>query len=167
MAGGIIGGIVASILPGVLPSITDTARVLVERLVPDPAARDEAQRQIETIISQRETAIVAALQEQNKAQSDINLAEASNPSLCTSGWRPAVAWVCLFGMAYSFILAPMVAWGAAILGTALGIAFPSPPTLDSQSMIALLTGLLGLSGLKTAERIGGVDPNVGTKTSRR
>jgi len=159
MAAGIIGTIAAAVLPDIMPTIGK----ILDRVIPDPVAAQKAQLDIAQALADRDRAWAEMIAKQNEQQAAINLVEAQSPSFWTSGWRPAVAWVCVFGFAYSFILAPMVAWGAAILGTALGIAFPSPPTLDNGSLLALLTGLLGLSGLKTAERIGGVDPNVGTK----
>ena len=163
MAAGILASVAASLLPDIMPTIGK----ILDRVIPDPVAAQKAQLDIAQALADRERAWADMLAKQNEQQAAINLAEAQSPSFWVSGWRPAVAWICVFGFAYSFVLAPMVAWGAAILGTALGIAFPSPPTLDNGSLLALLTGLLGLSGLRTAERIGGVDPNVGVKLLRR
>lgn len=159
MAAGILASVAASLLPDIMPTIGK----ILDRVIPDPVAAQKAQIDIAQALANRDQAWAEMISKQNEQQATINLAEAQSPSFWTSGWRPAVAWVCVFGFAYSFVIAPMVAWGAAILGTALGIAFPSPPTLDNGSLMTLLLGLLGLSGLKTAERIGGVDPNVGTK----
>lgn len=43
----------------------------------------------------------------DSAQLAVNTAEASNPSLFVSGWRPAVGWVCVLGL-----LVPMLGLGA-------------------------------------------------------
>ena len=54
MAGGIFGSLIGAVLPGVLLSITDTAKILVDHIVPDPRQKAEAQKQIEEVITARE-----------------------------------------------------------------------------------------------------------------
>lgn len=152
MAGGIIGSIVG----GLLPDLGPTIRLLVERLVPDPVARTQAEQALTQLIAQREQALITALQKESEQQNAINLVEAQSPSIFVAGWRPACAWICTFGFAYSFILAPIVAWFSAIVGVALGIALPVPPSLDNGSLMTMLLGLLGLGGLRAAEKINGV-----------
>lgn len=156
MAGGIIGALAGAVLPGVLPDVTATAKILVDRLVPDPAARAEAQRQIEEAIAAREAALVSALQKEAEQQNALNLAEAQSPSIFVAGWRPACAWICVFGFFYSFILAPIVGWASAIVGTALGFALPVPPSLDTGSLTTMLVGMLGLGTLRMTEKLNGV-----------
>ncbi|GJD30003.1 hypothetical protein PMNALOAF_1246 [Methylobacterium adhaesivum] len=156
MAGGILGGIIGAVLPGVLPSITDTAKILVDRLVPDPAARAQAQKELEEVISAREAAVMQAISEQNAAQNAVNLAEAQGNDRFSSRWRPAAAWVCVAGFAYQFVFAPIMTWAAAIIGTAAGIAFPVPPTLSTGDLMPVLLGLLGLGAQRSYERVNGV-----------
>lgn len=156
MAGGIIGSIIGAALPGVLPSITETAKILVERLVPDPAARAQAQKELEEVISAREAAVAQAISEQNAAQNAVNLAEAQGNDRFSSRWRPAAAWVCVAGFAYQFVFAPIMTWAAAIIGAAAGIAFPVPPTLSTGDLMPVLLGLLGLGAQRSYERVNGV-----------
>jgi hypothetical protein len=73
------------------------------------------------------------------AQSATNTAEASNPSIFVSGWRPFIGWVCGFGFVYS-IIQP---------------AFHLPP-IDMQNIIGILGGMLGLGAMRTVEKIKGV-----------
>ena len=42
-------------------------------------------------------------------------AEAQSGSLFIGGWRPAVGWVCVLGLAYQFLAFPMLAWAGANL----------------------------------------------------
>jgi len=156
MAGGIIGSVIGAVLPGVLPSITETAKILVDRLVPDPAARAQAQKELEEVISAREAAVMQAISEQNAAQNAVNLAEAQGNDRFSSRWRPAAAWVCVAGFAYQFVFAPIMTWAAAIIGTAAGIAFPVPPTLSTGDLMPVLLGLLGLGAQRSYERVNGV-----------
>ena len=88
MAGGVIGSIIGGVLTGgagpalgagigaAIPSIAEIAKVIVDRTIPDPAQKAEAQKQIEEALTARETALTAALQAQNEQQNAINLAEA-------------------------------------------------------------------------------------------
>jgi hypothetical protein len=78
-----------------------------------------------------------------------NLEEAKHPSVFVAGWRPAVGWVCTVGLAYEFLLQPLAAWISAIA------AVPTPPTLDTQSLITLLGGMLGLGIARTVEGVKG------------
>ena len=106
--------------------------------------------------AQLETAVLSAEQQVNLAQIDIDKTEAASPCVFVSGWRPAVAWVCVFGFAYQFVLQPFIGYGLSIHSTYHGLPIPPPPTLDSTQMMTLLLGLLGLGGMRTIEKVNGV-----------
>ncbi|MFY9293382.1 MAG: 3TM-type holin [Methylorubrum rhodinum] len=168
MAGGIIGSIVGGVLTGgagpaigegigrTLPTVADIAKVVVDRLVPDPAARAAAAKEIEDAISAREAVVVQAITEQNAAQNALNLAEAQGNDRFSSRWRPALGWICVSGMAYQFVFAPIITWVGTLIGVALGFAFPAPPTLVVSDFMPLLIGMLGLGAMRTYERTTGV-----------
>lgn len=86
------------------------------------------------------------------SQIQVNEAEATNQSIFVSGWRPFVGWVCGSGLAVQFILSPMVTWGAALAHHP--VVFPS---LDLGTLMTLLFGLLGLGGMRTYEKVNGVN----------
>lgn len=86
------------------------------------------------------------------AQTDTNKTEAASTSLFVAGWRPFVGWICSASFASQFVVGPMITWGSAAFG------HPVPfPTLDVATMMPLLFGLLGLGGMRTAEKINGVN----------
>jgi Na+-transporting methylmalonyl-CoA/oxaloacetate decarboxylase gamma subunit len=159
MAGGIIGGIVASVLPGVLPSITETVGKLVDRLVPDPVAAAQAKKELEEVITAREATLVAAIQQQNSEQNAINLEYAKSDSIFKSGARPAAMWICVCALGYQFLFAPIVTWAGAIIGTALGVSFPVPPTALMSELMPLTINLLGLAALRSVDKNNGVSDN--------
>lgn len=84
-------------------------------------------------------------------QQDINRAEAQHRSIFVAGWRPAVGWVCVAGLAYDFLLRPLLGWVAANV-----VGWSAPPPLDMTTLLTLLGGLLGLGTLRSVEKIRGV-----------
>jgi hypothetical protein len=81
------------------------------------------------------------------SQTAVNLAEASNPNLFVSGWRPAAGWVCVLGLLYATFLRPLISWLATIWNfTAV------PPVIDTVVLMQLLFGMLGLGAYRTYEK---------------
>jgi hypothetical protein len=68
------------------------------------------------------------------------------------GWRPGAGWVCLFGLAYTFILRPLVPWVLRVCGVE---GVPDLPPIDTAELFVLLGGMLGLGGLRTKEKLAG------------
>src|SRR5260370_8475095 len=123
---------------------------IVDKLIPDPVAKAEAQIQL-VQLQQNETFKELDAQLQASAQqTDKNKVEAASSSLFVSGWRPFIGWVCGSGLAYQYLLDPILSWTAAIQH------WPLPPNLDLGTLITMLGGLLGLSAQRTYEKIKGV-----------
>ena len=107
---------------------------VLDKFVPDPNAK-----------AQYEADLRDALKGWDQQQADINANEANNPSLFVSGWRPAIGWIGAAGLAYQYIVRPL----------AVGAGAHDLPALD-QSLMELVTAMLGLGGLRTFEKIKGV-----------
>lgn len=88
----------------------------------------------------------------SQGQMAINLEEAKHKSIFVSGWRPYIGWICGSGLAYHFILNPLIMW---IMATVASGVVP-PPTLDIKDLIAILLAMLGLAGMRTREKEKGV-----------
>jgi hypothetical protein len=84
------------------------------------------------------------------AQLEINAKEAAHPSVFVAGWRPFFGWAGGAGFVYATVGQPLLAWLAAIKG------WPVPPTLNLDLLWAVITGLLGIGGLRTFEKTKGV-----------
>jgi hypothetical protein len=84
------------------------------------------------------------------AQLEINAREAQHPSVWVSGWRPFFGWAGGAGFVYATIAQPMLAWWAAIQG------WPVPPALNLDLLWVVITGMLGIGGLRTFEKSKGV-----------
>ena len=81
------------------------------------------------------------------AQLEINAREAAHPSVWVSGWRPFFGWAGGAGFIYATILQPLLAWGAAIQG------WPLPPTLNLDLLWVVITGMLGIGGMRSFEKV--------------
>lgn len=86
-----------------------------------------------------------------QAQAEVNKTEAASSSFFVAGWRPWIGWVCGTGLAVQFLVGPLFTWIAALFGK--NVVFPE---LDLSTLLTLLAGMLGLSGMRTAEKINGV-----------
>jgi hypothetical protein len=89
------------------------------------------------------------------SQLEINKVEAANNSLFVSGWRPAVGWVCVAGMAYISIVEPLAKFAAVVLFSYSGVF----PIIDTTITMQVLFGLLGLVAARTTEKLKGVASN--------
>jgi hypothetical protein len=92
------------------------------------------------------------------AQVDVNKIEAENPNLFVSGWRPAVGWVGVLGLAYQFLGYPLMQWCWAF-GQGVDIipkGLTPPPDLQTDQLMVLLSGLLGFGGMRSFEKSKGV-----------
>jgi len=81
----------------------------------------------------------------------INKEEAKNKNWFISGARPFILWICGFAVAYSFIIAPFLH----SIFSAFKIDFPLP-NIDMGVLFQLMTAMLGMSGLRTYEKLKGV-----------
>jgi hypothetical protein len=79
------------------------------------------------------------------AQTEVNKVEAAHSSLFVAGWRPAVGWVGVFGLGYTFIISPF-----------LGLVVDTVPTVDTNTLMTLVLGMLGIGAQRTFEKIKGV-----------
>jgi len=123
---------------------------LIDRLIPDPAAKAAAALALLQLQQSGELASLAATTDLAKGQLAVDQVEAASPATFTSGWRPFIGWVCGLGLACQFLVAPFVTWGSSVFGKTLVF-----PTLDMGTLLTLLLGMLGLGGMRTYEKVQG------------
>lgn len=116
---------------------------LLDKFITSP--EEKAKAQYELLKLQQEGELKEIL-----AQLEINAREASHASIFVAGWRPFVGWICGFGLAYQAIFHNLLVWLAKANGWEL------PPTPDTEILIYVLGGLLGLGTLRTYEKKTGV-----------
>jgi hypothetical protein len=122
---------------------------VVGKIIPDPEAKARAQLEVLKLQQAGEFKQIDADLQVMLAQASINQEEAKSPDMFRGGWRPAVGWVCVTGMAYTYVVSPIMAWFGGIYG------WPVPPQIDTYDMLIMLGGMLGFGGMRSFERIRG------------
>ncbi len=92
-----------------------------------------------------------------RGQLEVNRAEAASSSLFVAGWRPAIGWIGAAALGYQFLLYPLLVWAWALLqarGLVPGNLQP-PPMLDTDALWVVLSGMLGIAGLRSVEKVKG------------
>jgi Holin of 3TMs, for gene-transfer release len=127
-----------------ITDILDVGLKVLDRVIPDPAAKAAAQLELVKLTQQGDLAALAAETDLAKGQIAVNQAEASSGNFFNSGWRPSVGWVCSSGLAYQFLVRPLL----------VTLSLPAP-ALEMDTLMTLLLGLLGLGGMRTVEKLKG------------
>jgi hypothetical protein len=117
-------------------------RTLIDRFFPDPEKKREAEMELFRMAADGDL-------KQTIAQLEINAKEAAHPSLWVAGGRPFFLWIGGAGFGYAVLLQPLLAWFASIKG------WPTPPLPDVELLWVVVSGLLGISGLRSVEKIKG------------
>jgi hypothetical protein len=128
-----------------IPQMVTTVGQIVNKFIPDRDAQVKIEAELQAKLIEFESTMA-------KAQTDVNAVEAASPSLFVSGWRPSVGWVCAVAFAWQFVGQPFFSW-VYILVTHQ----PAPVVaLQSDALMTVLIGMLGLGGYRTFEKIRGV-----------
>lgn len=129
--------------PLILGSVFQLGKDLIDRFIPDKSEAARVEAEFLRMAAQGEL-------QQVIAQLEINAKEAAHPSVFVAGWRPAFGWAGCAGFVYAVIVQPMLAWWAATKG------LPTPPELNMDLLWVVITGMLGIGGLRTFEKSKGV-----------
>lgn len=129
--------------PLLLGPILEVGKTLLDRFVPDPEKRREAELEMIRMAADGELRQVIA-------QLEINAREAQHASVFVAGWRPFFGWAGGFGFLYATIGQPLLTWVGAIKG------WPAPPELNLDLLWVVVCGMLGIGGLRTFEKARGV-----------
>ena len=81
-------------------------------------------------------------QRPGELQVELNKIEAGHRTIFVAGWRPFIGWICGLGLAYAFLVHP----------TADFFHEGPMPELPTDIMRELVIAMLGLAGLRSAEK---------------
>tara|TARA_R100000781_G_scaffold108134_1_gene72608 strand:+ start:291 stop:701 length:411 start_codon:yes stop_codon:yes gene_type:complete len=85
------------------------------------------------------------------AQAQANIEQAKHPSIFVSGSRPAIMWICAFGLGWQFVFQPVFVWAIAVSGADIVI-----PVIPTEGLMTLTLSLLGLGAARSVEKFKGV-----------
>ena len=125
---------------------------IIDAMFPDPTEKARAQLELLKLSQAGEFKEMDSMLAMAQGQMAINQVEAASASFFRGGWRPAVGWVCAAGLTYDFLARPLLPWFA----TVMGFTVPPLPPIDIATLMILLSGLLGLGGLRTFEKTKGM-----------
>lgn len=134
---------VAAVLPLILG--------IIDKIVPDANAAAAAKLQALELAQKGELAYLEADTKIAQAQAATNQVEAGTDRF-RGGWRPMCGWVCAAALAYDFLLRPLLPWLVAVI---FRTEVPALPWIDQESLMVLLTGMLGLGGFRSWEKLKG------------
>lgn len=126
--------------PMILAPVLEIGKTLLDRFVPDPEAKRQAEMELIRMAADGELKQVVA-------QLEINAREAMHPSVFVAGWRPFFGWAGGVAFVYATIVQPLLSWGATIKG------WPVPPDLNLDLLWVVVTGMLGIGGLRSLEKV--------------
>jgi len=116
--------------------VADLVKTTINKIWPDKSEQEKMQLE----------AAMMALQ----GQLEINKAEAANPSMFVSGWRPFIGWVCGAACAWNWLGLSLAQFALKFSGSEV-ILEPA----DISEMWPVLLGMLGLGALRTVEKVKG------------
>jgi len=114
---------------------------IVSKLIPDKDLQKKLTHELEM-----------SLHKANLAQLEVNKVEAAHTSMFVSGWRPFVGWVCGVSLLYHFLLSPFMVFVFTMAGAEVIL-----PEFEFSQLSSILMGMLGLGGLRTFEKMKGVN----------
>lgn len=129
--------------PLVLGPLFELGKQLIDRWMPDPQKKAEAEMELFKMAQAGDLQKVIG-------QLEINAKEATSSSIFVAGWRPFAGWIGGLGLAYASIIHYVLVWLSNIY------SFPPPPQVDTEILLYVLGGMLGLGTLRTYEKKTGV-----------
>lgn len=130
--------------PLLIPPLLEFGKAILDRFAPeDKAERLKVEADFLKFAAEGEL-------KQIIAQLEINAKEAAHPSIFVAGWRPAFGWGSCAAFLYATVLQPLLSWLAVVKG------WPEPPSLNMDLLWVVITGMLGIGGMRTFEKAKGI-----------
>ena len=125
---------------GIAESVIGVAGKVLDKFVED--------KDLKTKLSHELKSQIVSL---DLAQAQTNLEQAKHPSVFIAGARPAIMWICAFGLGWQFVFQPVAAWIIAVSGSDVLL-----PIFETEGLMPLTLSLLGLGGMRSFEKYKGI-----------
>jgi hypothetical protein len=111
---------------------------------------ERLEKQLEITKAEREFDYLQSklVAEQNIAQTITNTAEAKSGNMFVAGWRPAIGWVGALALCYQFVIYPILLWIPDV---------DAPKPFDSGELYTIITGMLGIAGMRSYDKLKNTD----------
>ena len=128
---------------GIIESVVGVVDNVLDKFVEDKDLRAKLNHELKTQV-----------QRANLAQIDVNKEQAKHPSIFVAGARPAIMWICAFGLGWQFVFQPVAAWIIMVSGSEMML-----PIFETEGLMPLTLSLLGLGGMRSFEKFKGIQRN--------
>lgn len=133
--------------PAIIAAITPIIDRVLD-VIPNPAEKERAKAELLMTLTQME-------HEQALEQVKLNQEEAKHPSIWVAGWRPFIGWIGGVGLAWTFIVHPLITWVATV-GGYTGMY----PELQTDQLMTLVMAMLGMGALRSFDKMNDKDTKV-------
>lgn len=124
---------------GIADSVIGVAGKILDKFVEDKDLKTKLEAELKT-----------QLVSLDLAQAQANIEQAKHPSIFIAGARPAIMWICAFGLGWQFVFLPVALWYMTVSGQAVIL-----PDIETEGLMSLTLALLGLGGMRTFEKKNG------------
>ena len=128
---------------GIAESVIGVAGKVLDKFVED--------KDLKTKLSHELKSQIVSL---DLAQAQTNLEQAKHSSVFIAGARPAIMWICAFGLGWQFVFQPVAAWIIMVSGSEMML-----PIFETEGLMPLTSSLLGLGGMRSFEKFKGIQRN--------
>ena len=128
---------------GIAESVIGVAGKVLDKFVED--------KDLKTKLSHELKSQIVSL---DLAQAQTTLEQSKHPSVFVAGARPAIMWICAFGLGWQFIFQPVTVWLFAVMNSDLVL-----PIFETEGLMPLTLSLLGLGGMRSFEKYKGIQRN--------
>ena len=128
---------------GIVESVVGVAGKVLDKFVEDKDLKAKLEAELKSQIISLDL-----------AQAQANIEQAKHSSVFIAGARPAIMWICAFGLGWLFVFQPIPVWLFAVLGSHLVL-----PVLETEGLMPLTLSLLGLGSMRSFEKHKGIQRN--------
>jgi hypothetical protein len=128
---------------GIVESVVGVAGKVLDKFVEDKDLKAKLEAELKSQIISLDL-----------AQAQANIEQAKHSSVFIAGARPAIMWICAFGLGWQFVFQPITVWLFVVLGSDLVL-----PILETEGLMPLTLSLLGLGSMRSFEKYKGIQRN--------
>ena len=123
-------------------AVADVANNVLDKFVQDKDLKEQLAHNLKI-----------ELIELDKAQIEVNKEAAKSTNWFVAAARPSVLWICSLSLAIHYCILPVATWIAVVAGTDLQL---EALEFDFSQLTTILLALLGMSSLRSVEKVKGV-----------